>query len=350
MTTYYIDSTEGDDDNSGQGITKAWRTIGRVNDQSLVPGDCVRFRRGCVWNEYLRHFDSGEEGNRLQFGAYGEGPRPILDCRVEYQPILTLNGSWLLVEDIHVRNAEGFGVRSRGAHNKMRRLEVENVGLGVGLQAEDNWIEHSYIHDLNIVLDTPGGEDDYGAVAVGVKAPDCQIGYNLFVNCIAECSDWQLDGGAVEFNGDVDGARVHHNKAVNCFGFFEAGGFPGHCHDVAVRNNVMVNCRQIGGIHLGGNYATDCKNFFFERNVVVEMETPEMAHPLLWFYQGEPTLETFIMRRNIICASTTEGRSLSNAHGFMHKEDNIYLLNGFELFAFDGTETFLGISNVAVGW
>lgn len=56
----------------------AWCTIQRVNRATLHPGDQVLFKAGDLWRERLNPHQSGNSGERIVFGAYGTGPKPII--------------------------------------------------------------------------------------------------------------------------------------------------------------------------------------------------------------------------------------------------------------------------------
>ncbi len=68
-TTYYV-SCDGDDSNDGTSPEKAWKSIYRVSNTWLYPGDGVLFRRGDLFR--------GEVQTRpgVSYGAYGEGEKP----------------------------------------------------------------------------------------------------------------------------------------------------------------------------------------------------------------------------------------------------------------------------------
>jgi hypothetical protein len=74
--TYYISSSGGDDENSGLSPEQAWKSIDRVNDSSLHPGDTVLFKRGEIWREQLQITWSGTVENPITFAAYGSGSKP----------------------------------------------------------------------------------------------------------------------------------------------------------------------------------------------------------------------------------------------------------------------------------
>lgn len=76
--SYYVDATGGDDANSGQTPTLAWKTIAKVNAATLVAGQSVGFKRGETWRETLTPGQSGAAGSPITFAAYGSGAKPII--------------------------------------------------------------------------------------------------------------------------------------------------------------------------------------------------------------------------------------------------------------------------------
>ena len=76
---YYVDATNGNDDNDGLSETSAWKTISKVNDKVFSAGEQILFKRGEVWNEQLDLTGKGEEGNPVLYGAYGGGEMPIIN-------------------------------------------------------------------------------------------------------------------------------------------------------------------------------------------------------------------------------------------------------------------------------
>lgn len=77
-TTYYVSSSEGTDTNSGLSSAQPWKTIAQVNRGRLKPGDSVLFKRGDLWRETLQPSTSGAMGNRITYGAYGSGSKPVI--------------------------------------------------------------------------------------------------------------------------------------------------------------------------------------------------------------------------------------------------------------------------------
>ena len=66
----YFVSTEGDDGNDGLSPQSPWRSLRRVSDAELSPGDGVFFRRGDVFRGYV----NARAG--VTYAAYGQGEKP----------------------------------------------------------------------------------------------------------------------------------------------------------------------------------------------------------------------------------------------------------------------------------
>jgi len=72
---YYIDATNGNDQNNGTSPNSAWQTIGRVNGANLLPGDSVLFKRGEIFRGNLFP-QSGSELGYITYCDYGTGNKP----------------------------------------------------------------------------------------------------------------------------------------------------------------------------------------------------------------------------------------------------------------------------------
>jgi hypothetical protein len=75
--TFYVNDGQGDDRSDGLSPNTAWRTLEKVNDADLRPGDDVLFRRGGVWRGQLVP-KSGATGAPVTYGAYDQGDKPRL--------------------------------------------------------------------------------------------------------------------------------------------------------------------------------------------------------------------------------------------------------------------------------
>ena len=81
-STFHLDSINGNDDNDGLTPETAWKSLEMIAKADVKPGDAVLFRRGCLWRGGFS-LRSGEPGNPVRFGNYGEGSLPIIQQSID---------------------------------------------------------------------------------------------------------------------------------------------------------------------------------------------------------------------------------------------------------------------------
>jgi hypothetical protein len=330
---YYVDSIYGSDANPGISAEAPWRTLAPVHANDFVPGDVVHFKRGSSWTGGLVINDSGVEGNPITFTTYGTANRPVFanpGSPDNWTIAVEIDADWVVVEGFLVQDAYWNGVRiSRGSnHNIVRDIEVTNVGIGIGIYGERNLATGNHVHDLHLVVNTPGGDDDFGAVGIWLFNSNNEVSYNTMVNCKAPSHDYVYDGGAIEWHGHVDNCYVHHNIGMNCNGFLEVGG--GSARNTVVAYNVSVNDGAFSYINLGGHHRSEVENFRVENNTIVDTNEDDGGR-FIAFGRGDPALNTLIMRNNIFYVN----KRISYKSSFSH-DHNLY-------FRVDGS-TELGLS------
>jgi len=338
MTEYYV-SPAGDDSNPGT-IDRPWRTLSRVHTAHFLPGDVVSFARGGSWSGGLRINDSGVQDNTITFTAYGTGDRPVFTNpgnAGSYTRAVEIDADWVVVEDLLVQDAHEAGVYiSNGSdYNIVRDIEATNVGIGIAIHGQHNLATQDYLHDLRMVVDTPGGNDDYGAVGIWLFNSNNEVSYNRMVNCKASSHDYGTDGGAVEWHGAADNNYVHHNWAEDSAGFLEVGG--GSSKNSIVAYNVSVNNGRLSWIHLSGEFASVVKNFRVENNTIVE--TSGSGGWVVLGFNGDPTENTFVLRNNIFYV---DGFDYVAATSRFTHDHNLYYLGGGTQLGFsleEGEET-----------
>jgi len=74
---FHVDDTAGDDAADGLTPATAWKTIARANAADIRPGESLLLKRGGLWRDQLV-LHSGAEGRPVYHGAYGTGPKPVL--------------------------------------------------------------------------------------------------------------------------------------------------------------------------------------------------------------------------------------------------------------------------------
>lgn len=123
-TTYYVDSVNGLDGNSGQSEGAAWQTIDKVNGINFSPGDFILFKRGCVWREQLVIPSSGSDGNPITYGAYGTGDLPLILGSTQMTSWSDLSGN-IWVTTCSVSDTEMVYVNGVRGQLKTSKIDLE---------------------------------------------------------------------------------------------------------------------------------------------------------------------------------------------------------------------------------
>lgn len=93
-TGYYIDASNGDDQNDGLSPQTAWKTISKVNASVFEPGEYILFKRDEVWSDIkLEVSSSGKATLPITYGAYGEGNKPIIEVAWEHDNAVVLSAN-----------------------------------------------------------------------------------------------------------------------------------------------------------------------------------------------------------------------------------------------------------------
>jgi hypothetical protein len=302
-TTYYIDSTNGLDSNSGTAPAAAWQTLAMIRQASLNPGDFVLLKRGGVWHDRLRITASGTQGAPITFGAYGSGNRPAIDGQGITIPaqsglVSLSNQSWVTIEGLEVRYSARDGISPYQTNNLVIRdcvvhdnqfngilsysgnslvitnsefyansLDTTTSYDGIAIDgsgpAQSNFvISNSRIHD-NV-----GGEGWNGANGIylghtGTNIPTLQnitiTGNEIYHNGNPD-QNQAGRGLSGSFNGDVTVTKnnIHHNASAGLY-----LGDTGLVITINITENIFVDnaLRQFGGLTDGSALAT--QNFIF---------------------------------------------------------------------------------------
>lgn len=277
---YYIDNLNGNDNNSASAPSLAWKSLGKINQETFAPGDSILFKSGGVWDGNLSFRGSGQPGKPIVIGKYGNGDKPLINgAGLAENTIQLLDQQYIEIMDLHLTNM-GDSVAFRRAiyiraedmgasrHIVFRRLEVSDVNgsmtpdiaknnggifFEVSGSAKPTWfdtlvVEDCYIHDVdrtgisnrstwdtrsltnnvdwvgsrnvvmrNNIISNTGGN---GMIVRVAKNPLME--YNLFTHCGLKGS------GNASFSFNTDSATWQFNES--CYTKFnsgdeDAGGF-----------------------------------------------------------------------------------------------------------------------------
>ena len=112
--TYYVDAQKGNDQHTGTSKASPWKSLGKVENASLLPGDTVRFKRGSEFTGPLIIRQSGQADNYIVLSDYGESqaPAPAFTNPVceqgNFGNCIRVKGSYVIVENLYFHHTAAF--------------------------------------------------------------------------------------------------------------------------------------------------------------------------------------------------------------------------------------------------
>ena len=176
---YYLSSSTGNDNNNGS-QTQPWKTLSKLSNTSLGPGDKVYFKKGDTFRGHYVVNGSGTEGNPITFTTYGSGNQPILsgsdhdDGGGDYrEAILVTNHDNMVFDDLEIQN-----------HRTISRTGVGDlVSFGIRIEVSDSNVNLNNFFFRNMTF-----KNVYGLYWVD---PSNQSEFNAFeVSGLTFMSSW----------------------------------------------------------------------------------------------------------------------------------------------------------------
>ncbi|MES2593370.1 MAG: T9SS type A sorting domain-containing protein [Bacteroidota bacterium] len=132
--TYYI-SPMGDDNASGTSITSPWKTIAKINNQTLAPGTTVLFEGGQTFSGsiYIDNADANDADNCVVFSSYGNGKAIIqsgINSGFQAQNTQGITISNLIFEGagMAANTADGVLINTTLSGNiKLRKVTIKGI-------------------------------------------------------------------------------------------------------------------------------------------------------------------------------------------------------------------------------
>ncbi|GEM_PF-4908669 len=124
QTTYYVSNSEGNDNNSGTSEATPFKTIDKVNQLSLKPGDKVLFKKGDTWigTGIKIKNTNGTQNNRIVFGSYGSGEKPIISLITDIKNWTDPN-NWVKAQN----NVWRMILSGKQKTNRINRMWLDNI-------------------------------------------------------------------------------------------------------------------------------------------------------------------------------------------------------------------------------
>lgn len=267
----HVHCSDGDDRQPGT-LSLPLRTVAAAAALPLRPGDSVLFARGCTWQGPVVFRGSGKAAAPLVLAAYGTGADPVLRGAASEaeQSALQLAGDYLVVRNLRVTRAAGTGIAVTGKHVTISDVEVDHVGIGVLVRGAAARVNRVRAHDLHMIVNTPGGDDDYGATGFNVQAADATIGWSSCIRCRAPSLDYGHDGGFVEIWNHGDRLLVHDSTGEETDGILEIGGdaTAASARGVTIRDNTFRKAHGGVVVHTGNRFAITVSDLAVSGNTI----------------------------------------------------------------------------------
>ena len=126
--TYYIDSIDGDNQNSGNSPENAWKDIGGFTTEVFQAGDKILFRAGGTYE--CAATLTGLKGTKdapFVISSYGEGERPVLRTDLHEEVLTFIDCSYITVSDIQITAPNGGGIWIDTINEESVGMTIENV-------------------------------------------------------------------------------------------------------------------------------------------------------------------------------------------------------------------------------
>lgn len=339
---YYLDGTSGSDAGSGT-MADPWKSLSKVPQKMLVPGDSILLRRGAIWaKDSLFLAATGAADRPIVVSAYGN---PLLAKPHVSSPgrLIVLNKSrQIVLENLELSGARGGGVEMWDSTNTgivVQGLEVHDCGGGIYMTGTDITVRNNFVHDGRMVVNTQATmDDDYGATGINLGQIDgAKVYGNRLVDLVAPSYDYGVDGGAVEIWRTVRHAEIFGNFAYRADGFSEFGGLAGDSIvDLSVHHNIVLDSKVLACFHIAS-----AKNLFgvgydrvrYDHNLVVLRREPPWGHFIIADGSSLDRADRIQVRNNLFVSDSITMLSYEQGRGkdpsWVHS-DNLFWIPKYD--------------------
>ncbi len=148
---YYLDSSNGNDKNSGLKPASSWASLARVNATVFKPGDKLLMKAGTVYQGQLILRGSGKAGMPIVVDTWGKGNKPRIDGG-------GFTASAVKLENVEYWEVSNLEITNTGPQRQARRTGVAVIARDFG-ESHHIYLRNLSIHDVNgsLVKNAGGG-------------------------------------------------------------------------------------------------------------------------------------------------------------------------------------------------
>lgn len=273
--SYYLDATGGDDSHSGLSAAKAWKSLDKLRDVALRPGDRVLLKRGEIFHGELEISAQGTAGQPVCIDAYGDGTRKpcIAGHDVSLYAVRIYNSAYVTLRNIEIVNTGKERVPSRSG----LKIECRDYGVSAGIV-----IDSVTVRDVNgSLLKEKGGGCGIYIVNGGKETPSrfdsLTISNCHILRCTRNAMIWEAYSSRQHWHPSTN-TVIRGNLIEEVPG---DGIVPIGCDGTLIEYNVMRNCPDIlpDSEAAAGIWPWSCDNTLIQFNEV-------SGHKAPWDAQG----------------------------------------------------------------
>ena len=244
---YYLSSSTGNDNNNGS-QTQPWKTLSKISNTTLGPGDTVYFKKGDTFRGHYVVNGSGTEGNPITFKSYGSGNQPVIsgsdhdDGGGDYrEAILVENEDNMIFEDLEIQNHR---TTSRSNVGDLVSFGIQVISSSAGTKNNFTFRDMTFKNVYGLYWVDPSNQSEFNAFEVSGLTFKSSWG-GIINNVVVEDSyftDLQRIGIHIKNTSGKTSDKRNTNIVVRRNEFFQIGGtcvLPIRTENCLIENNIF---------------------------------------------------------------------------------------------------------------
>ena len=244
---YYLSSSTGNDNNNGS-QTQPWKTLSKISNTTLGPGDTVYFKKGDTFRGHYVVNGSGTEQSPITFTAYGTGNQPVIsgsdhdDGGGDYrEAILLENEDNMIFEDLEIQNHR---TTSRSNVGDLVSFGIQVISSSAGTKNNFTFRDMTFKNVYGLYWVDPSNQSEFNAFEVSGLTFKSSWG-GIINNVVVEDSyftDLQRIGIHIKNTSGKTSDKRNTNIVVRRNEFFQIGGtcvLPIRTENCLIENNIF---------------------------------------------------------------------------------------------------------------
>jgi hypothetical protein len=195
QTTYYLDYTSGNDNNSGTTPALAWKNLTKLYNLTLTPGSKIYLKCGSVWtSQQLKFKGSGGVNNPIVVNSYDVGSKPVLNGNglVGEGVVYLYNQQFIEINNLEITNSPNGPINSDffvGINNGVinnNPLGADRRGIMIVI---DGYGTATHIYLKNLSVHHIKGQLGSGSTAINGAVPKRTGGIYFTVLGVSETTN-----------------------------------------------------------------------------------------------------------------------------------------------------------------